>query len=480
VSALRDGAARPAGVELTVVIAAFDAEATLGEQLDALAAQRAPFGWELVVADNGSTDGTAALARSYADRLPVRVVDASATRGAGAARNVGVSVARAPLVAFCDADDVVGDGWLVAMRTALRTHAFVAGRFDAERLNTPRVLRSRTVPQTAGLQESTRLPGLHAAGAGNMGIRADVFRAVGGFDPGCLFLEDTDLCWRVQLAGVPLTWVPEAVLHVRLRGSVRSSAQQGYHYGTGERWLALRYREQEDRLRALASAGAPAAEAVAAAVPAAGAVVAAEGPAAGRPGSGEPAAADPGAADPAPADAAPVGPGAADAGAADPAAADPRGGDTGAAGRAAGSLAGAAFAGAAVGMAMADPALAGSLVPAGQLAAGAALTGAGLTGAGLAAAGGGPHRPGAVRAARRLAATAGDLLRVRSLGDLGRWSWDVGWGVGYAFGRVDPPEPVRPPRAVAPTAAAALPAATLPAEVDAARGAPVPHRPGAA
>lgn len=459
-SALRDGAARPAGVELTVVIAAFDAEATLGEQLDALAAQRAPFGWELVVADNGSTDGTAALARSYADRLPVRVVDASATRGAGAARNVGVSVARAPLVAFCDADDVVGDGWLVAMRTALRTHAFVAGRFDAERLNTPRVLRSRTVPQTAGLQESTRLPGLHAAGAGNMGIRADVFRAVGGFDPGCLFLEDTDLCWRVQLAGVPLTWVPEAVLHVRLRGSVRSSAQQGYHYGTGERWLALRYREQEDRLRALASAGAPAAEAVAAAVPAVGAVVAAEGPAAGRPGSGEPAATDPGTADPAPAD---------------PAAADPRGGDTGAAGRAAGSLAGAAFAGAAVGMAMADPALAGSLVPAGQLAAGAALTGAGLTGAGLAAAGGGPHRPGAVRAARRLAATAGDLLRVRSLGDLGRWSWDVGWGVGYAFGRVDPPEPVRPPRAVAPTAPTALPA-----EVDATLGAPVPHRPGAA
>jgi GT2 family glycosyltransferase len=431
VSGLRDGVARPAGVELTVVIAAFDAEATLGEQLDALAAQCVPFGWELVVADNGSTDGTADLARSYADRLPVRVVDASATRGAGAARNVGVSVARAPLVAFCDADDVVGDGWLVAMRTALRTHAFVAGRFDAERLNTPRVLRSRTVPQTAGLQESTRLPGLHAAGAGNMGIRADVFRAVGGFDPGCLFLEDTDLCWRVQLAGVPLTWVPEAVLHVRLRGSVRSSAQQGYHYGTGERWLALRYREQEDRLRALAAAGVPAV------------------------GTRAGASAE----------------------------SDPSG-----AGRAAGSLAGAAFAGAAVGMAMADPALAGSLVPAGQLAAGAALTGAGLTGAGLAAAGG-PHRPGAARAARRLAATAGDLLRVRSLGDLGRWSWDVGWGVGYAFGRVDPPTPVRAPRAVPPTAAAlpaaalpptALPPTALPAEVDAALGAPVVHRPGAA
>lgn len=404
---LRDGVARPAGVELTVVIAAFDAEATLGAQLDALAAQCVPFPWELVVADNGSTDGTADLARSYADRLPVRVVDASATRGAGAARNVGVSVARAPLVAFCDADDVVGDGWVLAMRTALRTHAFVAGRFDGERLNGPRVLRSRTIPQTAGLQESTRLPGLHAAGAGNMGIRADVFRAVGGFDPGCLFLEDTDLCWRVQLAGVPLTWVPEAVLHVRLRGSVWSSARQGYHYGTGERWLALRYREQEGRLRELAATAGPPA--------------------------------------------------------ADPAA-------TGA--RTTGSFAGAALAGAAVGMSVVDPALAAGLDPAGGLAAGAALGTAGL-----AAGSDGVHRPGPLRAARRLAATGGDLLRVRSLGDLGRWSWDVGWGMGYAFGRVEPPAPVRASVAVPPADAASGTAASAP---DATAGVPASRRQGAA
>lgn len=355
-SGLRDGVARPAGVELTVVIAAFDAEATLGAQLDALAAQCVPFAWELVVADNGSTDGTAALARSYADRLPVRVVDASATRGAGAARNVGVSVARAPLVAFCDADDVVGDGWVAAMRTALRTHAFVAGRFDGERLNGPRVLRSRTIPQTAGLQESTRLPGLHAAGAGNMGIRADVFRAVGGFDPGCLFLEDTDLCWRVQLAGVPLTWVPEAVLHVRLRGTLRSTLQQGYHYGSGEHWLALRYREQEERLRALAGAG--------------------DGP---------------------PTGAVPTGPG----------------------------------------------------VPA---------TGRATTHPVARAAAEADHHVGWRRAVHRLRLTAGDLARVRSVAGFRSWCWDLGFGLGFAFARLDTPSPVAVTR-VAPGSAAA---ATLP------------------
>jgi GT2 family glycosyltransferase len=418
-SGLRDAVARPStDLELSVVIAAYDAEGTLGAQLDALAAQRVPFAWEVVVADNGSGDGTAALARSYAGRLRIRVVDASATPGAGAARNVGVSVARAPLVAFCDADDVVADDWLAAMRAALDRHAFVAGRFDGARLNSASVLRSRELPQQRGLQESARLPGLHAAGAGNMGIRADVFRAVGGFDPRCLYLEDADLCWRVQLAGVPLTWAPEVVLHVRLRGSLWSTARQGYHYGTGERWLALRYREQDERLRELVAERAVAAARAEAAT----------------------------------ADEAATG-------------APPR--------RSGGALSGAALTGAALGLALTDG-LAGVAV-AGDVVAGAALTGAGIAGAG--------RRSSAGRAVRRVAATAGDLARVRSVGDLGRWCWDVGWGLGYAFGKVEVPEPVvvrptllaggSPVREAGPSASA--PAA--PATVD--RGVPgaAPARP---
>ncbi|RMI06857.1 glycosyltransferase, partial [Cellulomonas triticagri] len=254
-------------VELTVVVAAWNAEDTLAAQLDALARQCATFPWEVVLADNGSTDGTVALARTYADRLRLRVVDASGVRGAGAARNVGVAAAHAPLVAFCDADDVVADSWVATVRTALRDRAFVAGRFEGALLNAPRVLRSRTLPQQDGLQESENLPGLHAAGAGNMGLHVDVFRAVGGFDPHCRFLEDTDLCWRIQLSGVPLTWLPEAEVHVRLRGSLRSAARQGYDYGTGERWLAQRYREQEARLQALAAERAAGAAGAAGAVP---------------------------------------------------------------------------------------------------------------------------------------------------------------------------------------------------------------------
>lgn len=301
-------------VDLSVVIAAFDAADTLDEQLAALARQRVDARWEVIVADNGSTDHTRERAEAWAGRLPgLRVIDASARRGAGAARNIGVAAATGRNVVFCDADDVVADDWLAVMHHALLDARFVAGRFAGDRLNTPRVLRSRSLPQQDGLQYAEHLPNLAHAGAGNLGVRRDVFRAAGGFDPAALFLEDTDLCWRLQLSGIPLVWVPDAVVQVRLRGSLGSAWQQGYHYGSGERWLARRYREQAD-------------------------------PAAALSGPGDDIAAD--------------------------------------------------------------------------------------------------HGP-AYRLLHRLGVTGRSLLRVRSLGELGAWCWDLGWGLGYAYAPVDTPAPVR-------------------------------------
>jgi glycosyltransferase involved in cell wall biosynthesis len=297
-------------MNLSVVIAAFDAAGTLDQQLAALARQRVDASWEVLIADNGSTDGTRELAAAWSDRLPrLRVIDASARRGAGAARNIGVEAATGRDVVFCDADDVVADDWLATMHRALAHHSFVAGRFDGILLNTDRVRRSRTLPQQDGLQRTEPFPDWVHAGAGNLGVRRALFRAVGGFDPDALFLEDTDLCWRLRLAGVPLVWVPEALVHVRLRGSLRTAFRQGYHYGSGEHWLARRYREQVSTTASVEPAG--------------------------------------------------------------------------------------------------------------------------------------PHSGRARRLLHRGAVTARALGRVRSLGDLGAWGWDLGFGLGYAFAPITDPEPVR-------------------------------------
>lgn len=230
---------------LSVVIACLNAEQTLAQQLDALAAQACPVPWEVLVCDNGSTDRSRELARNYRDRLSVVVVDASARRGPGAARNIGAEMARGRWLAFCDADDIVGTDWLATMCTALGDHRFVAGRFEYGRLNSRRVRRTREPDQVDRLQRSGAGTAMAHAGAGNMGIHTDLFRRIRGFDEAVHCLEDTDLSWRVQRAGAELAFLADLVVHVRLRSSLRDMYRQGVAYGSAHAQLEERYRDTD-------------------------------------------------------------------------------------------------------------------------------------------------------------------------------------------------------------------------------------------
>lgn len=99
----RQPAAAP---RLSVIVPAFNVEDYLAESVDSILAQSYR-DLEIVVVDDGSTDGTAAVARDYADRLSnVRVVT-TPNRGLGAARNLGIRHARGELIAFVDSDDTV-------------------------------------------------------------------------------------------------------------------------------------------------------------------------------------------------------------------------------------------------------------------------------------------------------------------------------------------------------------------------------------
>jgi glycosyltransferase involved in cell wall biosynthesis len=227
---------------LSVVIACRNAEATLGVQLEALAREPRHAEWDVLLCDNGSSDGTIAIAESFRSRLPnLRIVPADGRSGPAYARNVGAAHTDAPWLAFVDADDEIAPGWVEAMFAALDAHPFVAGRFESRRLNSNAVLRSRSLQQDDGLQDTGIGPGLPHAGAGNMGIHRSVFEAVGGFDADLACLEDTDFCWRVQLTGVPLVFWPDAVVHVRLRSTARLMWRQGRDYGAATAELEHRY-----------------------------------------------------------------------------------------------------------------------------------------------------------------------------------------------------------------------------------------------
>jgi glycosyltransferase involved in cell wall biosynthesis len=108
-------ALRPDALDVSVVIPAYNAERTLERVLDSLSAQ-SPQPDEVIVVDDGSTDETAALARSRG----TRVVPTEGHRYAGGARNAGWRAARRSVVVFLDADVVPAPGWGLGLRRALR------------------------------------------------------------------------------------------------------------------------------------------------------------------------------------------------------------------------------------------------------------------------------------------------------------------------------------------------------------------------
>lgn len=202
----------------------------LGEQLAALARQTYRGDWEVVVADNGCTDETLAVAESWAKRLPgLRIVDARARRGPNHARNAGAAAAGGDFLAYCDGDDVATPRWLEALAAAGHDADVVGGCLDWQALNPPSVLAWRPQPPMTDLL--LELGFLPYAPSCNLGVWTTVARRVGWDERfvsgGC----DQPFAWRAQLAGYRLAFAPDAIMQQRFRSSMPSMAWQFFGYG---------------------------------------------------------------------------------------------------------------------------------------------------------------------------------------------------------------------------------------------------------
>jgi glycosyltransferase involved in cell wall biosynthesis len=212
----------------------------LEQQLRALAAQECQEPWEVVVADNNSTDESGSVVREWASRFHmIRLVDASKSNGPGGARNAGVEAAGGDLLAFCDADDVVQPGWLNAHVSALADADLSAGVFDVWSLNgsaTPSPLSYAPPPALA-------LFGfLPAAGSNNLALRRHAFEDVGGFSDDLLTGEDFDLSWRAQLAGHRYVQNTDAVVARRNQQGFKAVFRRYTAYGRCGPTLFRRFR----------------------------------------------------------------------------------------------------------------------------------------------------------------------------------------------------------------------------------------------
>lgn len=225
--------------DVSVVVPARDAAWCLPDQLAALAAQRTVHRFEVIVADNGSRDATADVAR----RCGARVVDASATRGPGYARNCGARAARGRHLLFLDADDVVDPSYVDHMVNALEHADMVGARVEQAELNPGWTAEVRTVAQQSDLPvvnvAGEDLPWIYCA---TLGIRRETFERMGGFDESLISGEDVDLSIRARWSGLRLDFARAALLHCRLPHTLPAVFRQGLKYGAGGARVEAKYR----------------------------------------------------------------------------------------------------------------------------------------------------------------------------------------------------------------------------------------------
>lgn len=225
---------------ISVVIPAYNAADTLAEQLDSLTQQDYEGRWEVIVSDNGSTDDTATIARSYEGKLPIRVVDASVQQGYSVAANTGAWAAEGDFLAFCDADDVVVSGWLTAWAEAAPSADMFGGWCNTEPLNEGPAKMWRPSPPPDTLLDPLGFGSL--VPSGNMGVWTSHFRALGGFREDLGSVQDMDFSLRGHLGGYRVAFVPEAEIHYRYRDDLWSFTRQMYEYAFHSERIRREYR----------------------------------------------------------------------------------------------------------------------------------------------------------------------------------------------------------------------------------------------
>ncbi len=223
----------------SVVIPCRDA-AYLGATLESLAGQVEAPPFEVIVVDGSASKRLSQRLVAWKDRLDIRVVEARVPGTPGGNRNIGSAASDRDLLLFVDADDTVDERYVAAMIEALRTRPFVCGRIDLAEHNAPHLWASH--PQMDGLI-STDMRFLPFASAGTLGIRRTLFEEIGRFDSSLRRYAEADLCWRMQLAGMPPpTFVQGAISHHRLDRRTTKRFRKALLYGVTEAFLYRRYR----------------------------------------------------------------------------------------------------------------------------------------------------------------------------------------------------------------------------------------------
>lgn len=222
-------------MQISLVIPAFNEEATIARVLDRVLVQRESV-HEILVCDNNSTDRTRAIVEEYAAVLPITVIDVP-NQGTVHARNAGFDAATGDIIARIDADALIEPGWfdaIVAFFAAADADvAAVTGamvHFDMPRFPLDPFVRHYVDDPDA--RRRSRPVAFSTVVGSNMAIRREAWVSVRGAvstAPG--IWEDADLAWSLVESGYRTMLVPAMAAQVSGR-RLLDSPRAYYRYTT--------------------------------------------------------------------------------------------------------------------------------------------------------------------------------------------------------------------------------------------------------
>jgi mycofactocin system glycosyltransferase len=228
---------------VSIVVAVYNRAEEIGACIESLLDLDYPSSkCEIIVVDDGSTDGTAAVVSKY----DVRLVGLERNVGQSAARNAGVVEAEGEIVAFVDSDCIAESGWLRELvpyfedsRNAL-VGGYVASFYRETLLDRYEEAKSplnmgEDVVTGSGEKSDFYVPTC------NMLVRRNAYLQVGGLSENLRVGEDVDFCWRLKEEGFRLVYVPKGRVRHKHRNRFWETFKRRFDYGTSEPVLYSRH-----------------------------------------------------------------------------------------------------------------------------------------------------------------------------------------------------------------------------------------------
>ena len=214
---------------------------------------------EIIVVDDGSTDGTGVLLEQLEHEFTarggrLRIVRHTERQGVARSRNSGAEIALSELLAYIDSDCVASPAWLAELVPAF-SDASVAAVGGMIRAYERKSMLGRYEDVRSSLFMGVRPQQVHLEGpltylpTANLVVRRDIWKRIGGFEP-FTFGEDVDFCRRLLATGSHILYLPPAVVYHDYRTRLGAFLHIHASYASSEAAL-LQHHPQERRILVL-------------------------------------------------------------------------------------------------------------------------------------------------------------------------------------------------------------------------------------